>query len=123
MERAGLSWPLGDSGMRCWKQLSYKAAGTKSGHRRSVEPDRADVHRELKHSHLALHIPFSSRWISLQPHHLGTKDGFIGIGSLVGHHTFPNMVQYAGIRLSGREGICGRDSPDHFRRQERRWVQ
>lgn len=34
----------------------YKAAGTKTGHRRSAEPDWAHVHRELKRKHVTLQI-------------------------------------------------------------------
>ena len=32
----------------------FAAAGTKQGHRRHVEPDWAEIHRELKHKHVTL---------------------------------------------------------------------
>jgi transposase len=32
----------------------FAAAGTKQGHRRHVEPDWAEVHRELKRKHVTL---------------------------------------------------------------------
>jgi hypothetical protein len=34
----------------------YKAAGTKTGHRRAPEPDWAEVHRELKRKHVTLQV-------------------------------------------------------------------
>jgi transposase len=52
---AGLSWPLPaemtDSAL---ETVLFAAAGTKQGHRRHVEPDWADIHRELKRKHVTL---------------------------------------------------------------------
>jgi hypothetical protein len=52
---AGLSWPLPaemtDSAL---ETALFAAAGTKQGHRRHVEPDWAEVHRELKRKHVTL---------------------------------------------------------------------
>ena len=54
---AGLSWPLGNEVSDAVLEASlYKAAGTKTGHRRCVEPDWAQVHRELKRKHVTLQI-------------------------------------------------------------------
>ena len=56
-EAAGLSWPLGeDITDTVLEAALYRAAGTKTGHRRSVEPDWAHVHRELKRKHVTLQI-------------------------------------------------------------------
>lgn len=54
---AGLSWPL-DEGFSdaVLEAALYKAAGTKTGHRRAHEPDWAQVHRELKRKHVTLQI-------------------------------------------------------------------
>jgi hypothetical protein len=50
---AGLTWPLGDEISDAVLEAAlYRAAGTKTGHRRSVEPDCAYVHRELKRKHM-----------------------------------------------------------------------
>jgi transposase len=52
---AGLSWPLPaemtDSAL---ETALFAAAGTKQGHRRYVEPDWAEIHRELKRKHVTL---------------------------------------------------------------------
>ena len=52
---AGLSWPLPaemtDSAL---ETVLFAAAGTKQGHRRHVEPDWAEIHRELKRKHVTL---------------------------------------------------------------------
>jgi len=52
---AGLSWPLPaemtDSAL---ETALFAAAGTKQGHRRHVEPDWAEIHRELKRKHVTL---------------------------------------------------------------------
>ncbi|MHC2259055.1 transposase [Sinorhizobium meliloti] len=54
---AELSWPLGDDVSDAVLEAAlYKAAGTKTGHRRSPEPDWAQVHRELKRKHMTLQI-------------------------------------------------------------------
>jgi transposase len=54
---AGLSWPLaGDVSDAVLEASLYKAAGTKTGHRRCVEPDWAEVHRELKRKHVTLQV-------------------------------------------------------------------
>jgi transposase len=54
---AGLSWPLPaemtDSAL---ETALFAAAGTKQGHRRHVEPDWAEIHRELKRKHVTLTI-------------------------------------------------------------------
>lgn len=56
-EAAGLAWPLGDEITDAVLEAAlYKANGTKTGHRRSVEPDWACVHRELKRKHVTLQI-------------------------------------------------------------------
>jgi transposase len=52
---AGLSWPLPaemtDSALEA---ALFAAVGTKQGHRRHVEPDWAEIHRELKRKHVTL---------------------------------------------------------------------
>ena len=52
---AGLTWPLPaemtDSAL---ETALFAAGGTKQGHRRHVEPDWAEIHRELKHKHVTL---------------------------------------------------------------------
>ena len=54
---AGLGWPLGEEiNDAVLEGLLYKAAGTKTGHRRAAEPDWAFVHRELKRKHVTLQI-------------------------------------------------------------------
>ncbi|PND17639.1 IS21 family transposase, partial [Ensifer sp. MMN_5] len=54
---AELSWPLGDDVSDAVLEAAlYKAAGTKTGHRRSPEPDWTQVHRELKRKHMTLQI-------------------------------------------------------------------
>ena len=54
---AGLGWPLGEEiNDAVLEGLLYKAAGTKTGHRRAPEPDWAFVHRELKRKHVTLQI-------------------------------------------------------------------
>ncbi|CDM61458.1 transposase, fragment (plasmid) [Rhizobium favelukesii] len=54
---AELSWPLSDEVSDAVLEAAlYKAAGTKTGHRRSPEPDWAQVHRELKRKHMTLQI-------------------------------------------------------------------
>ncbi|MEC5382381.1 IS21 family transposase [Aurantimonas sp. C2-6-R+9] len=56
-EVAGLVWPLGEEVTDAVLEAAlYKAAGTKTGHRRSVEPDWAKIHRELKRKHVTLQI-------------------------------------------------------------------
>lgn len=56
-EAAGLTWPLdGEVTNTVLEAALYKTAGTKTGHRRSVEPDWAEVHRELKRKHVTLQI-------------------------------------------------------------------
>jgi len=67
LERAGLSWPLGDDVSDAVLEAAlYKAAGTKTGHRRSAEPDWAHVHRELKRKHVTLQILWDE-YIGLHP--------------------------------------------------------
>src|SRR3954451_22452613 len=57
LSAAGLSWPrpaeMTDAALEA--QL-FTAAGKKQGHRRRSEPDRAEVHRELKRKHVTLQI-------------------------------------------------------------------
>ena len=52
---AGLTWPLPaemtDSAL---ETALFAVAGTKQGHRRHGEPDRAEMHRELKRKHVTL---------------------------------------------------------------------
>ena len=56
-EAAGLTWPLGEEITDAALEAAlYKEAGTKTGHRRSVEPDWAYVHRELKRKHVTLQV-------------------------------------------------------------------
>lgn len=56
-EAAGLSWPLGEEVSDAVLEAAlYKAAGTKTGHRRAPEPDWAWVHRELKRKHVTLQV-------------------------------------------------------------------
>ncbi|ASQ06001.1 Mu transposase domain-containing protein [Sinorhizobium meliloti] len=64
---AELSWPLGDDvSDAVLEGALHKAAGTKTGHRRSPEPDWALVHRELKRKHMTLQIPWDE-YISRHP--------------------------------------------------------
>jgi transposase len=52
---AGLSWPLpGEMTDSTLETALFAAAGTKQGHRRHVEPDWAEMHRELKRKHVTL---------------------------------------------------------------------
>jgi hypothetical protein len=52
---AGLSWPLpGEMTDTALETALFAAAGTKQGHRRHVEPDWAEIHRELKRKHVTL---------------------------------------------------------------------
>lgn len=54
---AGLSWPLPDELTDAVLETKlYARAGTKQGHRRTVEPDWAMIHRELKRKHVTLSI-------------------------------------------------------------------
>jgi transposase len=57
VESAGLSWPLPEEITdAALEAMLYKGAGTKTGHRRSVEPDWSVIHRELKRKHVTLQI-------------------------------------------------------------------
>jgi hypothetical protein len=52
---AGLSWPLpAEMTETALETALFAAAGTKHGHRRHVEPDWAEIHRELKRKHVTL---------------------------------------------------------------------
>ena len=52
---AGLSWPLpAEMTDTALETALFAAAGTKQGHRRHVEPDWAEIHRELKRKHVTL---------------------------------------------------------------------
>lgn len=54
---AGLAWPLGaDVSDAVLEAALYRAAGTKTGHRRCPEPDWAAIHCELKRKHVTLQI-------------------------------------------------------------------
>ena len=54
---AGLSWPLpGEMTDTALETALFAAAGTKQGHRRHVEPDWAEIHRELKRKHVTLTV-------------------------------------------------------------------
>jgi transposase len=67
VEIAGLSWPLGDDVSDAVLEAAlYKSSGTKTGHRRSAEPDWAHVHRELKRKHVTLQILWDE-YIGLHP--------------------------------------------------------
>jgi transposase len=53
----GLSWPLPETVTDSELETRlYKNAGKKQGHRRSAEPDWAQLHRELKRKHVTLSI-------------------------------------------------------------------
>src|SRR3954467_13995335 len=55
LARAGLSWPLpGEMTDTALETALFAAAGSKQGHRRHVEPDWAEIHRELKRKHVTL---------------------------------------------------------------------
>ena len=51
---AGLTWPLPDGMTAALEERLFAAACTKQGHRRQVEPDWAEIHRELKRKHVPL---------------------------------------------------------------------
>ena len=52
---AGLSWPLpAEMTETALETALFAAAGTKHGHRRHVEPDWAEIHRERKRKHVTL---------------------------------------------------------------------
>jgi hypothetical protein len=52
---AGLSWPLpAEMTDAALEAQLFTAVGKKQGHRRHVEPDWADIHRELKRKHVTL---------------------------------------------------------------------
>jgi len=52
---AGLSWPLpAEMTDTALETALFAAAGTKQGHRRHVEPDWTEIHRELKRKHVTL---------------------------------------------------------------------
>jgi len=52
---AGLSWPLpAEMTDAALESALFAAAGTKQGHRRRVEPNWAEIHRELKRKHVTL---------------------------------------------------------------------
>jgi transposase len=56
---AGLGWPLpAEMTDAALEARLFTAVGTKQGHRRHAEPDWAEVHRELKHKHVTLQIPW-----------------------------------------------------------------
>jgi transposase len=66
-EAAGLSWPLGEEITDAVLEAAlYRSNGTKTGHRRSIEPDWAHVHRELKRKHVTLQILWDEH-IALHP--------------------------------------------------------
>ena len=52
---AGLSWPLPTAMTDgALEAALFAAVGTKQGHRRHLEPDWAEIHRELKRKHVTL---------------------------------------------------------------------
>jgi len=52
---AGLSWPLpAEMTDGALETALFAAAGTRQGHRRRVEPNWAEIHRELKRKHVTL---------------------------------------------------------------------
>ena len=52
---AGLSWPLpAEMTDAALEAALFAAVGTKQGHRRHLEPDWAEIHRELKRKHVTL---------------------------------------------------------------------
>ncbi len=52
---AGLSWPLpAEMTDTALETALFAAAGTEQGHRRRVEPNWAEIHRELKRKHVTL---------------------------------------------------------------------
>jgi len=56
-QAAGLSWPLpAEMTDAALEARLFAAAGTKQGHRRGVEPDWTEIHRELKRKHVTLSI-------------------------------------------------------------------
>lgn len=64
---AGLTWPLGDEVSDAVLEAAlYRAAGTKTGHRRCPEPDWPAVHRELKRKHVTQQIVWDE-YIALHP--------------------------------------------------------
>src|SRR5262245_59268190 len=64
---AGLNWPLPDDLTDAALEAKLFAnAGTKQGHRRSREPDWAEVHRALKRKHVTLSIVWEE-YIASEP--------------------------------------------------------
>ena len=56
-QAAGLSWPLPEELTDAALEAKlFAAAGTKQGYRRQIEPDWANIHRELKRKHVTLSI-------------------------------------------------------------------
>ena len=52
---AGLSWPLPAAITDAALEAAlFAAVGTKQGHRRHLEPDWCEIHRELKRKHVTL---------------------------------------------------------------------
>jgi transposase len=67
VEAAGLEWPLPDDLTDAALEAKLFAnAGTKQGHRRSREPDWAEVHRALKRKHVTLSIVWEE-YIAREP--------------------------------------------------------
>jgi len=64
---AGLNWPLADDLTdRVLEAKLFANAGTKQGHRKSQEPDWAEVHRALKRKHVTLSIVWEE-YIAREP--------------------------------------------------------
>jgi transposase len=56
-QAAGLSWPLPEELTDAALEAKlFAAAGAKQGHRRQIEPDWADIQRELKRKHVTLSL-------------------------------------------------------------------
>lgn len=56
-QASGLGWPLPeDLNDTVLEARLFAEVGTKRGHRRQIEPDWADIHRELKRKHVTLSV-------------------------------------------------------------------
>jgi transposase len=73
---AGLSWPLPavmtDSTLEA---ALFAAVGTKQGHRRRVEPDWSEIHRELKRKHVTLAMPWDRDSAGVRRTYKASGDG------------------------------------------------
>src|SRR5665213_3474409 len=122
-EAAGLTWPLGEEVSDAVLEAAlYRAAGTKTGHRRCPEPEWARIHRELKRKHVTLQIVWdelyyhASRRVSLQPFLRSLS--WLGGEAAGDDAADPRRWRQAVRRLCGRQGRGGRRPAD--RRDARR---